>query len=285
MRTFLNTTILLSLIIGFVACSNENEGLKTSIAKQAECIGEMHNGGLDFIFAHLESLGENGNSSLRISTSATKTTSVQLATVSRDYLQATPNFTTVISTNKIECLAVDLDIISSNFTKEGIQTYWKSIINDDSFKSIALSSIEQQAFSKVEQIFLNLSNSTLSERQQYDYIKTNIAQINSTYGSNMVNQSELLCGLLSIMDSSNDYWLNASITTTTTADKPIPFNSYVVQVDAMGYIIGWVRAVIEDQKRYPTQAEYGAHSSDRIQSGLWGALAASGVRAVIKYYC
>lgn len=58
-------------------------------------MGKIHNEGLDFIFAQVQSL-EQKNPSLRANAALTMTT-VQLATVSRDYLQTTPNYTALYS--------------------------------------------------------------------------------------------------------------------------------------------------------------------------------------------
>jgi hypothetical protein len=93
-----------------------------------------------------------------------------------------------------------------------------SVVNDRSFKSIALSSNEQKAFANVERY------------QQ---------------------------------------------------EPQIPYNPIIVHSDCFGYMVAWIRAFINDQGRYSTQQEFSAHQGDRIQQGLWGALTASGARAIV----
>jgi hypothetical protein len=262
------------LVLYFVGCNNASEVITASIESQAKSIGQIHNDGLDFIFSQVQLL-EQENPSLRASV-APVMTSVQLATITRDYLQTTPNFTTVITRTHIEQVAADLDKIMANFTKEGIQSNWNSVKNDPSFKRITLSTTEQKAFADAEQIFLNLSNSNLSVQQQYDYIQANVAKIKTAYSVTILNQSELISGLLSIMDSSNEYWYKQ--------EPLIPYNPVVVQADCFGYLVGWIRAFGNDQGRYSTQKEFSAHSGDRIREGLYAALAASGGRIIVKYF-
>jgi len=100
------------------------------------------------------------------------------------------------------------------------------------------------------------------------------------YVDSTINNNELLSGLLSILNSSNNYWYNLE----TDPLDPIPYDPLVVQVDCIGYIFGWCRSYSNDCDRYTNQKDFDAHSKGRIMDGLWGALTTSGVRSLLKLY-
>jgi hypothetical protein len=277
---------LFGIIVLFgISCNQESESSLSVVESPVENIGKIHNDGLDFIFSKLQSsIAENN--SLRASNVANTVSSIQIATLSRNYLQTIPQYSAEIAKVDIELTAIELDKIRADFTSVGIQNYWKSKTNSSSFKSINLSSLEQKAVTEIEQIFLKLSTLNLSVKQQYDYIKANTAKIKSTYEGNLLanNQGELLSGLLEIMSYSNDYWYNLSITTVNPIDPIIPFNPLIVQVDAAGYLIAWIKAYSDDHDQFTTQEAFSANAKSRVKRGLYGALTASGIRAVVNYF-
>jgi hypothetical protein len=277
--------VFISFILAFISCTeNENNPFVVTVTTDNTVIdiGKIHNEGLNFIFDQVQSRGLEG-ASLR-STSVTHISSVELIMMTQNYLQKVPEFSAKITDAEIKSQSIKIDEIRANFTPVGIQEEWTSTVNSNLFKSINLSSTERKVVADIEQVFMDLSNSNLSTTKQYQYIKTSVANIKSAYEKSLSanNQSELLYGLLNIVDSSSDYWYNLSLSTAQPQD-PIPFDSPIIQVDAMGYLIGWILAYSDDNQRFNTQAEFSANSSERIDRGLRGAITASGIRAVVKY--
>jgi hypothetical protein len=272
--------LFLTVILFGVSCNqSDNENDLLTVKSPAEGVGALHNDGLDFIFAKL-------SESNTLRSSASTVSSVELATLARDYVQTVPGYTATITLADIDYLASHLDNIRANFTSAGIQQYWSSIVNDDSFKNLNLSSLELKAVGEVEQVFKNVLTSNFSAKQQYDYIKANAAKIQSTYVQNLLanNQGELLSGLLQIMSSSNDYWYSSSITTNTPLDPLIPYEPLIVQCDAIGYIVGWAVSWKNDNRRFKTQEEFDTNVIGRIEDGLWGAIGTSTIRGVVKWF-
>ncbi|MDR0864763.1 MAG: hypothetical protein LBO74_07515 [Candidatus Symbiothrix sp.] len=281
----INKLLLVVAIVLFgVSCSqSDDENNLSAIKSPAENIGTLHNDGLDFIFARLQSSGLEDNNSLRNSITAASISSKQVVSLSCEYVQTIPEYKAVIKLVNVDDMASQLDNVRKDLTAKGIENFWSSVLNDNSFKNINLSSSEQKAVAETEQIFLNLSISNLSLKQQYDYIKTNVSKIQSTYEKDLLakNQGELLSGLIEIINSSNDYWYSLATTTSTPPIDIVP----IINLDAAGYLVGWAQI-------WWTESSSSGYSNSkeaqgrRIGYGLTSALAYSTFgmyRPVLKY--
>ena len=263
------------LFLGISCKKSDNEcDSESNVKELTKNVGKYHNEGLDYLFKKLYSL--NPNKGLLRAAPSGEISSEAIVTASYEYVQSIPEFTEIPFDANIKEHVQELDAIRDDLTFSGVQNIWSSITNDNSFKSsVPLS--EQNAISEVNQIFVNLSTSNLSPEQWYNYIKNNAMVIQSKYNL----QGEAVCGLLSIMNSSNEYWHNASsLSVTTPSDPPIPLDPIIVEADCVGYLFGWGRAFWDDQTRFNNQKDFSNNANNRIMAGLWSAMSVSFVKAL-----
>lgn len=271
--TFLAVILVLSIIS---ACTNKND-LKLSKTETSN-IGKFHNQGLDFINSQMFNSSKfkvthdyitYGKRIIPFEENTVP--SKELINLAYDFVDENTTYPQIydIEIQKDE-LVTELDFIREDISSNALQLIWSNNTSS-ACEIIDIPLTEKQAVSDLEKVFSDLGNQIyLSPYQQYDYIKKKIESLQSKY---VLNESELFSGLLEIASSSNDYWY---LSNQTTGNLPgIPINNpqtALVQIDCIGYIVGWAVAVNDDYRngQLTPDRQWG-----RIRAGLIGAIGAS----------
>lgn len=263
-----NLIMILTLLVCAYSCSKEKAEIETKSSSILN-IGEEHNLGLDYVLKNLNSRSKKANKVNRLDKN--DISSMEIAELSYEYAQSVrPNDITIIEKNKlIEEMATKLDIIREDLTITGIQNHWETTVTDAK-KITSISATEQNAVSEIKQIFSDAYDKNFSNDNIYDFINERLEQIKQTNQNLLNNNNELFYGLMQIADSSNDYWKEYIQTNSPDPTTPVKPEPYLVQIDCLGYIVAWTKAVCEDNRKpggVTPEGQWG-----RIETGLFGAI-------------
>lgn len=233
----------------------------------------------------------------------------ELVTNTFNYVLALPEYNDIILEDKTSFINL---IKSIEISENGIQNKWnESYQSAYNLKGSAISYREANILSEINQIFKEVNGQKLSEVNTYNLLKekfNSLKQKNCDVNFNDT-EGELINGLIEIALYSNEYWntekpvpaisssfskdnhiaprmANASAGVITSYSNSLPVEpidievpsinippGYIVELDCIGYISGWVSAVISDHNRPGGIQKSGQRA--RIGQGLIGALTTS----------
>ena len=141
-----------------------------------------------------------------------------------------------------------LDYLKEHSDPASIQAMWTEEISTLSNNPLLLTSRETGMANELKAIFSTVYSLGMTQGYAYNFFKMEFKRLEDKYQflSFNENEGELFLGLLNIAKSSNEYWHVGSPSFDLPPVDPNELEPVIVQVDLIGYIVGWGKAVWAD---------------------------------------
>lgn len=310
MKTIKILSVLFLLVA--VSCQKNDSNENINVNFQNVSIGKLHNQGLTYI-ANALSKKQKEPGKIRASSSGGNQTPVEsipeevvlsstLMGEAYDFVTQIPEYTNLqVNAELSELVTNGMDYLRIS-TPEGAFNYWDALIEEDQIGSV-ISLNEQAIMQEFGEIFRDIFVLSLPDDQKYNLLKSKLQTLKIKYDD---ISSEIFDGAMDVALNSTEYWYNlpqqgliasslyhsnfnptgvlhnraSSNQPVPIPNDPIPVNdpAYLIQADAIGYLVTWGQAVWEDSKKPGGVTPEGAN--DRIGRGLWGAISFSAAAAI-----
>ncbi|MFB6453980.1 hypothetical protein ACE38W_01820 [Chitinophaga sp. Hz27] len=184
------------------------------------------------------------------------------------------------------------DQVLNSFSQNSIKTKWAESVNQQAIVD-KVSTRERGMVGEITTVFNTAIASNAGIQANYLSVKSQLAAIRQKYKNTVLlpNEGELFWGVLSIAESSNEYWstegasyVNAVIKYDSMNYKagnpyslvtdPLRSQAPFLTADCLGYLIGWTKAVVDENS---ANGGLSIKNEDkRIGAGLGLALTFSG---------
>lgn len=164
-----------------------------------------------------------------------------------------------------------LDYLKEHSDPASIQAMWTEEISTLSNNPLLLTSRETGMVNELKAIFSTVYSLGMTQGYAYNFFKMEFKRLEDKYQflSFNENEGELFLGLLNIAKSSNEYWHVGSPSFDLPPVDPNELEPVIVQVDLIGYIVGWGKAVWADYD-----------SGNLHSTGQWRRIKAGGSNAI-----
>lgn len=299
---------LLALIFSaaIYACNKQSDTSKDNqqpALDKVNRIGSIHNSGLSVILNKFEQeAARTATSNNRIPDNAVgnitvptnNTDDVSAASLFEDakaLVSKDPAYQNVQFTPDPATIAY-ADQVMNEFGQNSIKTKWTQQVNQQAIVT-NVSTRERGMVGEITTVFNTSFASNAGVQANYLSVKSQLAAIRQKYNSTVLlpKEGELFWGLLSIAESSNEYWSTEGASYVNTVIKydslnykagnpfslvtdPLRSQAPFFTADCLGYLIGWTKAVIEENS---ANGGLSIKNEDkRIGAGLNWALTVSG---------
>ncbi|HVI44486.1 MAG TPA: hypothetical protein VM802_06440 [Chitinophaga sp.] len=306
-KVFLLALFPISLFFVY-ACNKEAEIQKAppaaSLSSQ-NMLGTIHNLGLSSLLGSPQKKGSiygmttyiNSAAVLRLNSASISTTTgtpdysaSSLGETSKTLVLRNPSFSNQqFIIDPTSTAAVDQLI--QNFGQNNVKNRWASSLSQPTVTNL-VSTREKSMISEITNVFNTSFSTNPSIQNNYLAVKSKLAAIRNKYAGTIFlpNEGELFSGLLSIAESSNEYWsnegatyVNAIVQYDITAygnggpfaiiQDPIRSQTSFITADCIGYLAGWASALYSEYNSNGTISI--KNENHRIGQGLIWAIAGS----------
>lgn len=291
--------IYLSLFLmgAVISCKKNSPELTTGdnsynlkLKERAKEVGIEHNNGMDYFLASNSVLNLSHKSGVNKKVSfyrnakngkmeSSEKAPVWLSYTSKQVYSYAREFgnSSTKSSNAVPKIDYDADLIKKlDYLKEhtdpvSIQAMWTDEISVLSNNALLLTSREAGMVNELKGIFSTVYSLGMTQGYAYNFFKSEFKRLEEKYQfvSFNENEGELFLGLLNIAKSSNEYWHVGSDAFDLPPVDPNEPEPVIVQVDLIGYIVGWGKAVWADYD-----------SGNLHSSGQWRRIKAGGSNAI-----
>jgi hypothetical protein len=269
--------LALFLITAFISCKKkdvdpflDSQTYNSKLRERAKSVGTVHNKGLDYFLKGSKTLITNNKvSAWLLGNGATiannNSMSRQVLINSISYVNSNTN------NDDPGDGAVDIlqDVID-DLSPVAVEAVWDSeilAVDDEGL----LTSREKNMVAEIKDVFSDGYAIGMSPANAATYFESRLQLIQTQY-QNVVfdpNEGELYLGLLNLALSSNQYWHSVDHINSYYPNEPEPA---IIQLDMIGYIVGWSRAVLND---YRAGNLHPSGQGRRMDEGVEVGLAAS----------
>ncbi|QIL38963.1 hypothetical protein G7074_06500 [Pedobacter sp. HDW13] len=242
----------------------------SKLREYTENVGIVHNEGLDYFLKGSKALTANDSVSgwqLGDGSNLVNDNSIskQVISFSIGYVNSNGGNEVPIP-DAVEVLQSAVD----NLTPTSVEDVWDdelSRLDDENLLTVR----EKNMVGQLKNIFSDGYNLNLNQADAKTYFENRLNTIQAQYQTVVFeeNEGELYLGLLNLAKASNNYWHNSQ-----ELDNydPTKLENPIIQLDLIGYIVGWTRAVIAD---YRAGSLNPSGQYRRIDKGIEYGLAAS----------